>query len=67
MADTNSNLLIYNIMRKLVSWELGVYSFLLTFRSKLNFQLFKQFHAKFQKTLLPCKAKAESDYPVSDL
>ncbi len=37
MADTNVNILIYNIMRKLVFWRPGVYSSLLTFRSKLKF------------------------------
>ncbi len=35
LADTNFNMLICYILRKLVSWRLGVYSFLLTFRSRL--------------------------------
>ncbi len=43
MADTNFNILIYNIMRKLVFLAPprrgGVYSSLLTFRSTLKFKV----------------------------
>jgi len=39
-------MLIYNIIRKLVSWRLGVYSFLLTFRSRLKYHFETSRHSR---------------------